>query len=108
SFRFGAIRYVPMELALLGFPIVQVVNTPAYETMQSAFASLGDGGDEKIRLLKTVDAEDALCTVELVNALKRREIIGMCIEGNTGSDGPWGDTSKSKINFLGHTILAKN
>lgn len=122
SFRFGAIRYIPVELALLGFPILQVVNKPAYEVMQSAFASLGDGADEEssfptevsmlrpqnLRLLKTVDAENLHCTVELVNALKRREIIGMCIEGNTGSDGPWGDTSKSKINFLGHTILAKN
>jgi hypothetical protein len=40
--------------------------------------------------------------------LKQREIVGLCVEGNTGSDGPWGDTSKSKIKFLGHTILAKN
>lgn len=117
SFRFGAIRYVPIELALLGFPILQVVNTPAFEAMQAAYASLANDGDEEVsspteapnlRLLKTVDAEDALCTVELVNALKRKEIIGMCIEGNTGSDGPWGDTSKSRIEFLGHTILAKN
>lgn len=122
SFRFGAIRYVPIELALFGLPITQVVNTPAYDAMQSALASLGECAADQIsvteavpplrprniRLLKTVDAEDALCTVELVNALKRREIIGMCIEGNTGSDGPWGDTSKSKITFLGHTILAKN
>jgi len=32
----------------------------------------------------------------------------MCIEGNTGSDGPWGNTSKSRIDFLGLTIQAKN
>jgi lauroyl/myristoyl acyltransferase len=117
SFRFGAIRYVPIELALLGFPILQVVNKPAFEAMQAAFASLSAHGDDKtsfptegpkLRLLKTVDAEAALCTVELVNALKRNEIIGMCIEGNTGSDGPWGNTSKSRIDFLGHPILAKN
>ena len=55
-----------------------------------------------------MNAEDDRCTVQLVDALKRREIVGICVEGNTGSDGPWGDTSKSKINFLGHTILAKN
>lgn len=122
SFRFGSIRFVPIELAFLGFPVFQVVNKPAYETMQAAFASLGDAGDEdvsfptegpklwpqNIRLLKTVDAEDERCTVQLVNALKRNEIIGMCIEGNTGADGPWGDTSKSRISFLGHTIQAKN
>jgi hypothetical protein len=122
SFRFGAIRYVPIELAFLGFPILQVVNKPAYEAMEAAFASLGNGRDEEnsfstegaklrpenIRLLKTVDAENAHCTVQLVDALKRNEIIGMCIEGNTGSDGPWGDSSKNRINFLGHTILAKN
>lgn len=108
SFRFGAVRYVPIELALLGFPILEAVNKPTHETMQSAFESLGDCGAESIRLLETVNAEDDRCTVQLVDALKRREIIGLCIEGNTGSDGPWGDTSKSKVSFLGHTILAKN
>jgi hypothetical protein len=122
SFRFGAIRYIPIEMALLGFPVLEVVNEPGLRVMQSAFASLGACGKEDVllskgesapraenlRLLETVNAEDARCTVQLVDALKRREIIGMCIEGNTGSDGPWGDTSKSKINFLGHTILAKN
>ena len=109
SFRFGAIRYVPIELALLGFPILQVVNKPAFEAMHAAFTSLGNDRERSnLRLLTTLDAEDALCTVELVNALKRNEIIGMCIEGNTGSDGPWGNTSKSRIDFLGLTIQAKN
>ena len=108
SFRFGAVRYLPVEIALLGFPILEAVNKPTHDTMQSAFESLGDCGSESIRLLETVNAEDDRCTVQLVDALKRREIIGLCIEGNTGSDGPWGDTSKSKISFLGHTILAKN
>lgn len=122
SFRFGAIRYIPIELALLGFPALEVVNAPGLRVMKSAFASLGACGKESVlcsngdanpraenlHLLKTVNAEDARCTVELVDALKRREIIGMCIEGNTGSDGPWGDTSKTKINFLDCRILVKN
>lgn len=108
SFRFGAVRYVPSEMALLGFRILEAVNKPTHDTMQSAFKSLGNCGAESIRLLETVNAEDDRCTVQLVDALKRREIIGLCIEGNTGSDGPWGDTSKTRITFLGHTILAKN
>lgn len=121
SFRFGAIRYIPIELALLGFPIVEAVNKPTHEVMESAFDSLGKYDHdvvvpaeerpphpENIRLLKAVNAEDERCAVELVNALKRNEIIGLCVEGNTGSDGPWGDTSKSTVNFLGHTISAKN
>ena len=118
SFRFGAIRYIPSEAALLGFSVLEAVNEPTHRTMQAAFNSLGlcDNAatedsvsqPENIRLLKTVNAEDARCTVELVDALKRGEIIGLCIEGNTGSDGPWGDTSKSTIDFLGHRISAKN
>ena len=122
SFRFGAIRYVPIEIALLGFSAVQVVNRPFHQLMQAAFEFIGPGDTpenlinaaerpvqpENIRLLKTVDAEDPRCTVELVDALKRGEIIGLCIEGNTGSDGPWGDTSKSTIELLGHRISAKN
>jgi hypothetical protein len=31
-----------------------------------------------------------------------------CIEGNSGVDGPWGHTSKSTIDFMGHTIAVKN
>lgn len=105
SFRFGAIRYVPIEIALLGFPISETVNNPVQEVMQSAFDSLGPRNNLP---LKTVSAEDPRCTVELVNALKRGEIIGFCIEGNTGSDGPWGDTSRSTIDFLGHRVAVKN
>ena len=122
SFRFGAIRYIPIEIALLGFSVIEAVNKPTHDVMQSAFDSLGACSSgaplvpseglpprpQNFRLLKTVNAEDTRCTVELVNALKRHEIIGLCIEGNTGSDGPWGDTSKSTINFLGHSISAKN
>jgi len=121
TLRFGAIRYLPIDTALLGFPISQVVNQPVYEGMQLAFDSLGPCRTgtspvpaestpqaENIWLLKTLYAEDPRCTVELVNALKRNEIIAFCIEGNTGSDGPWGDTSKSTIDFLGHSIAAKN
>lgn len=122
SFRFGAIRYIPVETALLGFSIIEAVNAPTHEVMQSAFESLGacSSGDplvpsagpspqaQNIRLLQTVNAEDNRCTVELVNAMKKGQVVGLCIEGNTGSDGPWGDTSKSTINFLGHSISAKN
>jgi Bacterial lipid A biosynthesis acyltransferase len=120
SFRFGAIRYIPIEIALLGFSTLEAVNGPTHEVMQSAFDSLGPSENiprsteesspqpENIRLLKAVNAEDSRCTVQLVDALKRGEIIGLCIEGNTGSDGPWGDTSKSTIDFLGHSISAKN
>lgn len=123
SFRFGLVRLIPIEIALLGFRAWEVVNTPGLEIMQSAFESLGScdhsheifvSGEERapqavnIRLLKTINAEDERCTVQLANALKRGEVIGFCIEGNTGSDGPWGKTSKSIVKFLGHSISAKN
>jgi hypothetical protein len=120
SFRLGTIRDLATDLALLGFPISQVVNQPVYEGMQLAFNLLGPCPREappgpastphveNIWLLKTLYAEDPRCTVELANALKRNEIFAFCIEGNTGADGPWGDTSKSEIDFLGLRIAVKN
>ncbi len=121
SFRFGAIRYVPSDLALLGFPISQIANLAFYEGIQPAFDSLGPWprktrpvpGEsapqaENIRLLKTLYVEDPRCTVEFVDALKRNEMVAFCIEGNSGTDGPWGDTSRSTINFLGLHISVKN
>lgn len=121
SFRFGAIRYIPLDLALLGFPTSQIVNQPVFEGMQPAFDSLGPSpwdtppvpGEstpqaENLRLLKTLYVEDPRCTVAFVDALKRNETVVFCIEGNSGADGPWGDTSRSTIDFLGHTIAVKN
>ena len=120
SFRLGAIRDVPTDLALLGFPISQIVNQPVYEVMQLAFNLLGPcpwetppvpestPRVENIRLLKNLCVEDPRCTVEFVDALKRNEMIVFCIEGNSGTDGPWGDTSKSTIDFLGLRISVKN
>src|SRR5215216_788074 len=83
SFRLGAIRYVPLDLALLGFPVSQIANQPIYELMQPVFDSLeacpwetpsvpGESTPqaENIRLLKTLYVEDPRCTVEFVNALK--------------------------------------
>ena len=121
SFRFGAIRYVPIDLALQGFPVKQIINQPYYEGMKPVFESLGPcnwetppvPGEsapraENIRLLKSLCVEDPRCTVEFVDALKRNETVVFCIEGNSGADGPWGDTSKSTIDFLGHHIAVKN
>jgi hypothetical protein len=121
TFRLGAVRDLPNDLALRGFPISQVVNQPLYEGMQLAFDLLGPcpwetprvAGEstpqaENIWLLKTLNAEDPRCTVNVVNALKQNEIVAFCIEGNSGVDGPWGDTSKSTIKFLGHSIAVKN
>jgi hypothetical protein len=121
SFRLGTIRDVPTDLALLGFPVSQIVNRPVYEVMQPAFESLGPcnwetppvPGEstpqaENIRLLKNLYVEDPRLTVEFVDALKRNEMVVFCIEGNSGTDGPWGDTSKSTIDFLGLRIAVKN
>src|SRR5262249_11367481 len=81
SFRFGAIRFLPIEIALRGFSISEVVNQPTHEVLQSAFDSLGsrngtppvppepDSQIENLWLLKSVNAEDPRCTVELVDAL---------------------------------------
>ena len=121
SFRIGAIRFVPIDLALQGFPTSQMLNQIFYEGLQPVFDSLGPAPWQKppipgqstpqaeyIRLLKILYVEDPHCTVGFVDALKRNEIVMFCFEGNSGVDGPWGNTSKSTIDFMGHTIAVKN
>ena len=121
SFRIGAIRFVPVDLALQGFPTSQMLNQIFYEGLQPVFDSLGPAPWQKtpipgestpqaeyIRLLKILYVEDPHCTVGFVDALKRNEIVVFCFEGNSGVDGPWGNTSKSTIDFMGHTIAVKN
>lgn len=121
SFRIGAIRFVPIDLALQGFPTSQMLNRLFYDGLQPVFDSLGPAPWEKppipgestpqadnIRLLKILYVEDPRCTVGFVDALKRNEIVMFCIEGNSGVDGPWGETAKSTIDFMGHTLAVKN
>jgi hypothetical protein len=121
SFRIGAIRFVPVDLALQGFPTSQMLNQLFYEGLQPVFDSLGPAPWEEppipgestpqadnIRLLKILYVEDPHCTVGFVDALKRNEVVVFCFEGNSGVDGPWGNTSKSTIDFMGHKIAVKN
>jgi hypothetical protein len=121
SFRIGSIRLVPSDLALQGFPTSQMLNQIFYEGLQPVFDSLGPAPWQKppvpgestpqadnIRLLKILYVEDPRCTVGFVDALKRNEIVVFCFEGNSGVDGPWGNTAKSTIDFMGHTIAVKN
>lgn len=124
TFRFGLVRFIPTEMALLGFRALEAVNKPTFEVMGEAFDSLGPGGvadeifdsggragevaAENICLLKTINAEEDACTVQLVDTLKAGGIVGLCVEGNTGSDGPWGDTSKSVVKFFDYDIAVKN
>jgi predicted LPLAT superfamily acyltransferase len=121
TFRLGPVRFLSTEMALAGLAVNEAVNRHTFEIMESALATLGDaapaagvggrpeavaGGD--IRLLKSVNAEAPLCTAHIVDALKRGEVVGFCVEGNTGADGPWGDTSKEVVRFFNHDISAKS
>ena len=115
TFRFGAVRFLSTEMALNGLSVNEAVNRHTFEIMESALATLvedespaGVGAAANIRLLKSVNAEDPLCTTHLVDALKRGEIVGFCVEGNTGADGPWGETSKEVVRFFNHDISAKS
>jgi hypothetical protein len=121
SFRMGLVRFLPVEVALLGYRLCGAMNAPTAKHMQLALdsfkAELGVGertviqgviAPENIHLLTPVNVEEKTGTVQLVDALKRGEVVGLCVEGNTGMDGPWGQTSKSVVKFLGHTLSVKN
>lgn len=122
TYRIGLVRFIATEMALMGFKSWVVTNEVTTEAMQSALdsvcAKIGDVENDdnaemttaakNIRLLQTINAEKETSSVHIVDALKRGEIVGFCIEGNTGTDGPWGDTSKTTVEFFDHRIKVKN
>lgn len=120
TYRFGLVRFLSVELAMQGFRVWEAVNRPTFELMQPALDFLtakldgegaaveGEATAANVCLLNTVNAEEAGCTVQLVDALRRGEVVGLCVEGNTGSDGPWGETSRTVVKFLDHHIAVKN
>jgi hypothetical protein len=44
----------------------------------------------------------------MAKALKRREVVMIMIDGNSGLDGPWGEKSRRTVDFMGFKLTVKD
>ena len=117
SHHFGLYRYIFVELALLGFKMWSFIDKASYEQSIAAITAVnhslkerstrvaGAAEDFPMNLLCVDDPSFARKTAK---ALRRGEIVLVFIDGNTGWDGPWGNKSKTVIDFLNFPIAVKN
>ncbi|HEX7051925.1 MAG TPA: hypothetical protein VF188_17085 [Longimicrobiales bacterium] len=107
SFHFGAYRYIPVDLALLGLSVLQPLEAAVFRNRSRRL----DGADPILRdRLRVVDVESRGRTASLamVRTLRRGGVVVVYVDGNTGADGVWGDSGRVSILFLGFRILVKN
>jgi lauroyl/myristoyl acyltransferase len=120
SFRFGSYTLLPLELALSGLDVLLVVKqqlSPAFgESFEAAKAALrrnmrerGEDGDVPANwpTLDVFSAENPKAPLKMASALRRNGVVVAYADGNTGSDGLYGEESRTTIQFWGLSITVK-
>lgn len=122
--RYGLFRFIALEMALMGFRTWLTVNEVTFNFLRPAFESVccalskervvefkknnGEPRPENMHLLKALNFEERSGLARVAEALRAGNVVCICVEGNTGLDGPWGNSSKSSIEFLNLPIQVKN
>jgi hypothetical protein len=121
SHHFGLYRNIIVEMALLGFKIWSFIDKASYDQTIAGFMAVnrslnGRTGSTRVEgavaetdlPINLLCVDDPSFARKVARALRRGEIVLVFIDGNTGWDGPWGNKSKTVIDFLGFPIAVKN
>jgi len=120
TFRLGLYQFIPQELAALGFPVIAPLIGPKYRSFTIALDRLRralDAGEDipsgEAELLRAASSwtplllDDTRTTLRVAQALRRGEIVMLFLDGNNGTDGPWGDSGRIEVPFFGESISVK-
>jgi hypothetical protein len=56
---------------------------------------------------RVINVEDSLGSLRIASLLKNNEIVVAFADGNSGLDGPWGESNKVCVNLLGYQVTLK-
>jgi hypothetical protein len=117
TFRLGLSSFLPLQIAANGFPVVWLNKHGIFEEvaieMQGLEKRMEDYLDSdsdylrNIKLMRLMPVESVGTPLKLARALSQHEIVVLNIDGNTGSDGPWGDESRVVVTFFDKPISVK-
>lgn len=124
SHHLGSFMRLPQELALRGLKVSLIIDDITYRQSHARLASIKsqlqseravpckDGKisvtPENIHLLQLLNAQEKASFISIIKTLESGECIFVYVDGNTGWDGVWGNSSKLAIDFLGFPIAVKN
>jgi lauroyl/myristoyl acyltransferase len=105
TLHLGAYRDIPLELALLGKRIMLPVNTSGFEQTSDALSHSHPLVSGRWRLAN-VDRPGG--AVALARAARQGDLLFAYVDGNTGTDGPWGTQGRTTVSFLGFEVRVKD
>jgi hypothetical protein len=111
--HYGAFRRIYWDLALMGLePWISVDADSAAGFRQRASCAVEHlGNHENVpqisQIERVINVEDPLAAVRIAGLLKKNEVVIVFADGNGGVDGPWGQSNKMCIQFLGYPIAVK-
>jgi len=105
TLHLGAYRDLPLDLALLGYRLTLPVNTSAYEQTMDALSRTHPLLRGRWKLAN-VDRPGG--SVALARAARQGDLLFAYVDGNTGTDGPWGEQGRTTVRFLGFEVRVKD
>jgi lauroyl/myristoyl acyltransferase len=118
--HFGPFRHVTSDLLMMGYNVTVALDSESSAQMKDLSAlvsgtqlhsnprteaefTLGNS------LFRVINVERSrLATATLLATLKRNEIVLLYLDGNTGFDGPRGQSNRVALSFLGHQCMVKS
>lgn len=105
SLHLGAYRDLPLDLVRLGHRVTVPLNTSAHEQSSDAVSRTHPA---LIGRWNLVNVDRPGGSVALARAARRGDLLFAYVDGNTGTDGPWGDQGRTTVRFLGFPLRVKD
>jgi lauroyl/myristoyl acyltransferase len=106
AFHVGAYRYLASDLLLQGLPTCQPLERNAITRAENHI--LRDLPEKYLANVSLIDIGIPTAVFALARALRQGHYVLAYVDGNTGSDGRWGDKDRSEVRFFGHTLRVKH
>jgi hypothetical protein len=120
--HFGGARYLPIDLALQGYPVSIALDTESSGQVERTLETLAIRGHSapeeagpgyrRVRFpgggsMSVVDVEAPSGPLQALTRLRRNEIIFFYFDGNTGQGGAWADSNRALVRIFQYEISVK-
>lgn len=102
----GDYRHISTDLALVSIASLMPLDAESFAQYQrTREVEL----DERFRrFVRAVNVEEPKGSMALARTLSRNGLLFAYVDGNTGQDGPLGESSRTEVEFLGYKVRVKN
>jgi lauroyl/myristoyl acyltransferase len=110
--HFGLYRYLPLWLASKGFRVCTPLDQTSFEQSEFGLRQVRTSSTGWARSIADnitlLNVEGNFSLKPLLRSLRDNQIVLIYVDGNTGADGPFGESAKSIVQFGGLKAQVKN